>query len=178
MSEPKAGKNDSRAASETSICGDGKDGFNIKKKYVKDMLTDNITLEAGALIFLRECNDRLQVKLPKNHEDPGSFTLSCTIGNLKFWHCLYDLGASVGVMSLSVLQHLGLLTFKPSKFSLVLVDRSTWKPEERLENTPLKVGGCWILTDFVVLDLDDERQEIILNRPFLATVETLIDVPK
>jgi len=35
-------------------------------------------------------------------EDPVSFTLSCSIGELAFSNCLCDLGASVSLMPLSV----------------------------------------------------------------------------
>ena len=58
-----------------------------------------------------ECDDnpsRATVKrsVQEKLEDPGSFTLPCSIGQLAFRNCPWDLGASVSLMPLSVARKL------------------------------------------------------------------------
>src|SRR5689334_2367042 len=89
------------------------------KAHLKNILMRKTSLEDGAMTILRECNKWMQVKIPRKLADPGSFNLSCTIGDLKFHYCLCDLGASISVMPLTLSRCLGLLTLKPSTFSLV-----------------------------------------------------------
>ncbi|XP_010468672.1 PREDICTED: uncharacterized protein LOC104748776 [Camelina sativa] len=98
------------------------------KKYMKEILTDKLSLEKGVMYLTQECSFMLQNRMPDKCGDPGPFTLPCTIGDLKFIKCLYDLGASVSLMPLSVATRLGLYTFKPTQVTLVLADRSTRRP--------------------------------------------------
>lgn len=82
-------------------------------------------------------------------------------------------------MPLTVSKRLGLTNFKRTRISLILADRSIRYPIGLLEDLPLKVGSSIILTDFVVLEMDEEPTDpIILGRPFLATAGALIDVRK
>ncbi|XP_010481026.1 PREDICTED: uncharacterized protein LOC104759844 [Camelina sativa] len=147
------------------------------KKYMKEILTDKLSLEKGVMYLTQECSSMLQNRMPENCGDTRPFTLPCTIGDLKFSKCLCDMGASVSLMPLSVATRLGLYTFKPTQVTLVLDDRSTRRPEGVLENLPVQIGNCYIPTDFIVLKLDKESQEpILLGRPFLATAGAMINV--
>ena len=50
------------------------------------------------VMFVGEnCSNILQKKLPPKLKDPGSFTISCTIGNTRFGKAILDLGASINV---------------------------------------------------------------------------------
>ncbi|KAG7648602.1 Retrotransposon gag domain [Arabidopsis thaliana x Arabidopsis arenosa] len=81
-------------------------------------------------------------------EDPGTFTLPCSIGQLVFNNCLCDLGASV---------------FK----------ETLW-PATR---SAVMINGVEVPTDFVVLEMEAEPKDpLILGRPFLAYVGAMIDV--
>ncbi|AAF67372.1 Hypothetical protein T15F17.d [Arabidopsis thaliana] len=92
-------------------------------------------------------------------EDPGSFTLPCSIGEFAFSDCLCDLGASVSLMPLSVAR------------------RSSRKPFGMLKDLPVMINGVEVPTDFVVLDMEVEHKDpLILGRPFLASVGAVIDV--
>jgi len=58
-----------------------------------------------------------------------------------------------------------------------LADGSIRQPADILENVPIQVGKFVILCGFIVLDMDENFQAlVILGRPFLATVEVAIDV--
>ena len=50
----------------------------------------------------------IQRKLPPKLTDPGSFSISCIIGNTSFDNVMLDLGASINVMPLNVYQSLSL----------------------------------------------------------------------
>ena len=65
-----------------------------------------------------ECSAIILNKLPPKLKDPGSFTIPCTIGNCHFDKVLYDLGASINLMPLSIMQKLGLEESKPTNMSL------------------------------------------------------------
>ncbi|XP_010450868.1 PREDICTED: uncharacterized protein LOC104732962 [Camelina sativa] len=147
------------------------------KKYMKEILTDKLSLEKEVMYLTQECSSMLHNRMLENYGDPGPFTVPCTIGDLKFNNCLCDSGASVSLMPLSVATRLGLYTFKQTQVTLVLADRSTRCPEGVLENLPVQIGNCYIPTDFIVLKLDEESQEpILLGRPFLATAGAMINV--
>ncbi|KAG7564180.1 Retrotransposon gag domain [Arabidopsis suecica] len=110
-------------------------------------------------------------------EDPGSFTLPCSIRQSIFSNCLCDLGASVSLMPLSVARKLEFVQYRPCDITLILADRTTRRPFSLLEDVPVMINGVEVPTDFVVLDMDEESKDpLILGRPFLASVGAVIDV--
>ncbi|XP_057997811.1 uncharacterized protein LOC131176794 [Hevea brasiliensis] len=124
-----------------------------------------------------ECSAILQNKLPPKLKDPESFSIPCHIGETSIERALYDLGASVSLMPLSICEKLKVGDLKPTTISLQLADRSIKYPVGILENVPLKVGKFFIPVDFIVLEMEEDvRTPIILGRPFLATAGANIDV--
>jgi len=102
-------------------------------------------------------------------EDPGSFTLPFSIGQLAFINCLCDLGASVSLMPLSVARKLEFTQYKPCDLASILADRSSRKPFGLLKYLPVMINGVEMPTDFVVLEMEAEPKDpLILGRPFLA----------
>ncbi|XP_015387814.1 uncharacterized protein LOC107177842 [Citrus sinensis] len=66
---------------------------------------------------------------------------------------------------------------QPTTLTLQLADRSHAYPEGKIEDVLVKVDKFIFLVDFIVLDFEaDKEVPIILERPFLATGKTLIDV--
>ncbi|KAG7528026.1 hypothetical protein ISN45_Un191g000010, partial [Arabidopsis thaliana x Arabidopsis arenosa] len=45
-----------------------------------------------------------------------------------------------------------------------------------VEDLPIKIGNAEIPTDFIVLEMDEPKDPLILGRPFLATAGAVIDV--
>ncbi|XP_021718855.1 uncharacterized protein LOC110686547 [Chenopodium quinoa] len=73
----------------------------------------------------------------------------------------------------------GLKGLKPSPISLQLADRTSRLPKGVVEDVLVKVGELVFPIDFVVMDMkEDHKILIIFGRPFLATSQALIDVPK
>ncbi|CAA7035287.1 unnamed protein product [Microthlaspi erraticum] len=63
------------------------------RKYMKAILTSNVSLEEGAMMITKECSAILQNRMPEKLNDPGSFVLSCKIGSTHFHRALCDLGS-------------------------------------------------------------------------------------
>ena len=58
-------------------------------------------------------------------------------------------------------------------------DRTLAQPMGILEDVLIKVGKFIFLVDFVVIDIEEDKQvSLLLGRPFLATGAALIDVKK
>ncbi|KAG7572203.1 Retrotransposon gag domain [Arabidopsis suecica] len=146
-------------------------------KFFKDMVMERIKEVQGMAMESHECSEIIPTKIiPKKLGDPGSFTLPCSLGNLAFSNCLCDLGAFKSLMPLSVAKRLGFSKYKPCNISLILADESIRFPHGLLEDLPIKIGNAEIPTDFIVLEMDEPKDPLILGRPFLATAGAVIDV--
>ncbi|GJV68719.1 hypothetical protein Tco_1484228 [Tanacetum coccineum] len=99
--------------------------------------------------------------LPRKEKDPGSFTLPCYINNVYFENALADLGASVSIMPVE------------------LVDRTVKHPKGIAENVLVGIGKFIFPVDFIIIYMpEDVKVPLILGRPFLSTAHAKIDVFK
>ncbi|XP_074299797.1 uncharacterized protein LOC141630964 [Silene latifolia] len=149
-------------------------------KFMKDILTRKRNFnEVETIAFTEECSALLQSKSPPKLKDPGSFSISCTIGTHVIDKALCDLGASVTVMPYSVCEKLNMGHLKVTNVTLQMADRTVKRPLGVLEDVSVKIGKFFIPVDFIVLDMTEDSQiPIILGRPFLHTVGAIIDVKK
>ncbi|XP_057723861.1 uncharacterized protein LOC130939804 [Arachis stenosperma] len=109
--------------------------------------------------------------------DPGSFRISCTIWNVTFDKGLCDLGASINLLSLSVMKKLQIQEAQPTRIALQIVDKSLKLAHGIVENVLVKVGELFLLANFVILDMgEDKNDSIIQGRLFLAIGRVLIDL--
>ncbi|CAJ2653673.1 unnamed protein product [Trifolium pratense] len=148
-------------------------------KFLKELLTKKRKpLDDEMVSMTEECSALIQRKLPQKKKDPGSFTIPCSIGDLTIGKALCDLGASVNLMPLSIMKKIPGAVAKPTKMSLSLADRSIVYPEGILHDVLVRVGGFVFPADFVVLDMEEDKnwEPLLLGRPFLATGRALIDV--
>ncbi|XP_016199820.1 uncharacterized protein LOC107640833 [Arachis ipaensis] len=131
------------------------------------------------VILTQECSAVIQRGLPPKLKDPGSFILSCTIGNKTLDKALCDLGASINLVPLSLMKQFAIEELRPTRMSLQMADRSLKIPNGVVENLLVKVEKFIFSADFVILDMEEERHNsIILGRPFLAIARAIIDVEK
>ena len=113
--------------------------------------------------------------IPKKLGDPGVPTIPCSIKRNYVKTALFDLGAGVSVMPLSLYRRLDLNKLTPTEISLQMADKSTAIPVGICENVPVLVANVTILTNFVILDIpEDDSMSIILGRPFLNTSGPLL----
>ena len=80
-------------------------------------------------------------------------------------------------MLLSIFKQLGVGECRPTTVTLQLTDRSHAYPEGKIEDVLVNVDKFIFPVDFIVLDFKTDKEvPIILDRHFLATGKTLIDV--
>ena len=92
---------------------------------------------------------------------------------------LCDFGASTNLMPLFMVKRLSLEELTPIAMTLQMADITLAQPEGILEDVLIKVGKFIFPMDFVVNDIEEDKQvPLLLGRPFLATRATLIDVKK
>jgi len=116
-------------------------GKNLKiEKFKKDQNQEMISSASTQETYKKKV---IQEKL----DDPGSFTLSCSLGPLTFNRCLCDFGAYVSLMPLSTAKRLGIMEYKFCNLALLLADGSVAHPHDLIENQPVKIGNVEIPTD-------------------------------
>jgi hypothetical protein len=145
-------------------------------KFFKELLSKKRTIEEPELVTLtKSCSAVIQNKMPEKLGDPGSFCIPCTVGPKEFT-ALCDLGSSVSVLPMTVQSVLKLGELRPTNMTLQLADRTIKKPVGILPDIPVLVGKFAYPVDFVVLEMEDNSEAVILGRPFLATAGAMIDV--
>ncbi|XP_019429819.1 PREDICTED: uncharacterized protein LOC109337322 [Lupinus angustifolius] len=148
----------------------------ISAKFMKDLLTKKRNFSEETVTLEVDCSAIIQKSLPEKTKDSGSFTISVTIGELSVEKELFDLGANINLMPLSILKRIGDLDIKPTRMTLELDDRSVKYPYGVAEDVLVKVDGLVFLVDFVIMDIEDKDVPLILGRPFMKTAQVIIDV--
>ncbi|RDY10001.1 hypothetical protein CR513_05530, partial [Mucuna pruriens] len=118
--------------------------------------------------------------LPKKCQDPRIFSIPCTIGDCTFVDAMLDLRSSINVMPTSIYKSLNFGDLEPTGMTIQLANRSVVQPLGILEDVLVQVNELIFPEDFYVLDMEDETSgkgfTLILERPFLMTARTKIDV--
>ena len=149
-------------------------------KFLKDMLSKKRKIvEEGIVNLTATCSAVMKKDLLEKMKDLGSFTIPCIIGGVEIQKALYDSGARINLMPLSVAKQLSLGELIPTTITLQMADRSMVKPKGVLEDVLVTVGKFFFPVDFIILDMEEDSQvPLLLGRPFLATGATLIDMQK
>ncbi|XP_070025377.1 uncharacterized protein [Nicotiana sylvestris] len=145
-------------------------------KFMKDLVTNKRSMNCETIKMTHQVSTILHSMAPKL-EDPGAFTIPCTIGSANFAKTLCDLGASINLIPYSVLKSLGIGKPRPTSMRLQMVYRTMKRPLGIIVDVLVRVDKFILSTDFVILDCEvDYEVPIILGRPFLSTWKTLVDV--
>jgi len=81
------------------------------------------------------------------------------------------------VMPKTVFDQLNYIELTPTPMQLQLANSSVRHPEGIAEDVLVRVQDCFILVDFVVLHMDNQKETTrILGRPFLNIADAHIDV--
>ncbi|GJV18372.1 ribonuclease H-like domain, reverse transcriptase, RNA-dependent DNA polymerase [Tanacetum coccineum] len=147
---------------------------------LKRLLRENWRIEEEIKEKINEhCSTIIKWDLPQKERDLGSFTLPCTINNIRFNKALADLGASVSVMPYSTFTNLGLGKLASTKLIIKLADKMVKHTKGIAENVLVEIDKFVFPVDFVILDIpEDSKTPIIIGRPFLSTAHAKIDVFK
>nr|GEV21604.1 hypothetical protein [Tanacetum cinerariifolium] len=125
------------------------------------------------------CFAVLLKKLPEKLGDPSKFLIPCNFPGMAECLALADLSASINLIPFFMWKILSLPDLTPTYMTIELFDHSISHLVGVAEDIYIKVGSFHFLTDFVVVDFDnDPRVPLILGRSFLKTERALIDVFK
>ena len=134
--------------------------------YMKDIITNKRKIPEVEISTML-ANYTFKDGVPKKLGDPGIPTIPCSIKRNYVKTALYDMGAGVSVMPLSLYKRLDLNKLTPTEISLKMADKSTAIPIGICEDVPIVFANVTILTDFVILEMfEDDNMSIILGRPF------------
>ena len=86
--------------------------------------------------------------LVQKKEDPSAFTIPCIVGLLQFAKALYDLGAIINLMPLSINKKLGVVDPKPTRMRFLMADRTVKRPICIIHDVLVKVELFIFLVDF------------------------------
>ncbi|XP_055814534.1 uncharacterized protein LOC129884228 [Solanum dulcamara] len=93
-------------------------------KFMKDLITKKRTVSFESAGNLHHyCAIAIRSLMYKK-EDPGAFTIPCTIGEFNFSKALCDLGASNNLMPLVVFRQLGLGAHKSTPMGILMAYRT------------------------------------------------------
>ncbi|XP_014522980.1 uncharacterized protein LOC106779397 [Vigna radiata var. radiata] len=149
----------------------------VYSKCIKYYLVEVRDLEEEETEKQGSCNRPKKRKHPSKMEDPGSLTLSCTIGDVDVGRAMLDSGSSINMMPLYFLKKIGGLTLKPSNLFVMVVGGSSKRPAGMVEEVVIHVEHLEFLVDFVVMDMEaNERISLILGRRFMKTVKVIMSV--
>ncbi|XP_070017905.1 uncharacterized protein [Nicotiana sylvestris] len=146
-------------------------------KVMKDLMSRKFDFQDLSIVTLTQtCSAIVARPMAQKISDPGSFTISYTIGSYAFAKALCDLGANINLIPLAIYTKLGIVRARPTSMMLQLAGRTVKRPTGILDDVLVQVGKFVFPADFVILDYQVyEEIPIILGRPFLATGRTLID---
>ncbi|CAM8886891.1 unnamed protein product [Rhodiola kirilowii] len=149
-------------------------------KFLKELCTNRRkSTRYDQELMSRNVSAVIQRKVPPKCGDPGTYTIPCTIGNIRIENCMIDLGASINVLPFSIYSCLKIGPLKPTGLTIQLADRSCKQPEGKIEDVLVQVGKLVFPADFYVLKMENGRPTdhapILLGRPFLKTSKMKID---
>ncbi|XP_070040157.1 uncharacterized protein [Nicotiana tomentosiformis] len=145
-------------------------------KFMKDLMTKKRSVNFETIKVTHQVSAIVHSIAPKL-EDPGTFTIPCTIESAEFAKALYDLGANINLMPYSVFKTLGIWQLRHISMRLQMADRTMKRPLGVIEYVLVRIDKFILPVDFVILDCEvDYEVPIIFARCFLATRKALCDV--
>ena len=120
--------------------------------FLKELCTSKRKLKGDERVHMGEnVSAILQKKLPLKCKNAGMFTIPCKIGSVRVEKAMFDLGASINVMSHSIYSSLNVGPLKETSVIIQLVDRSNAYPDRVLEDVLVQVNELVFPADFYVL---------------------------
>jgi hypothetical protein len=125
----------------------------------------------------REHDHQLKSLYLLKRDDPGVPTIECTINRSSFQKAVCDTRSGVNIMTKVTYEYLyGTMPLDPTYAQLQTTDQSFHFVDGIAKNVPVQIDDHFILTDFLVIDMGEDEYDppIILGRPFLSTIKTII----
>ncbi|XP_075083504.1 uncharacterized protein LOC142167245 [Nicotiana tabacum] len=145
-------------------------------KYLKYLITKKKTTKNEVVNVTHRVSSIIAIIVVQKKEDPGAFTIPCTIGLRNFARALCDNGASINLISLAIYKQAVLGMPRPTSMRLQMADRSIKRRVGIVDDVLVKLGKFLLLANFVILNCAINKDiPIILGRPFLAIGRPLMD---
>ncbi|GJY20915.1 hypothetical protein Tco_0393481 [Tanacetum coccineum] len=158
-------------------------------KHMKNLVENKLRISEDKDVKMNtRCLAILQNQLPPKEQDPGSFTLPCSIGKLTF-NALADLGASISVMPLSMFKVDFVILDMVEDFRIPIIlgrpllDTAHAKePQDKIDYSKLDQGKPWEIEDDITnmnIDLEispntgEDREDLENFRD--AKIELILD---
>ncbi|XP_070040760.1 uncharacterized protein [Nicotiana tomentosiformis] len=107
-------------------------------KFMKNLVTKKRSMNYEMIKMTHQVSAMVNFMSPKL-EDPGAFTILCTIGSADFTKALCDLGASINLMPYSVFKTLGIRQPRSTSMWLQIADRTTKRPLGIIDDVLVRV---------------------------------------
>ncbi|XP_058756412.1 uncharacterized protein LOC131629645 [Vicia villosa] len=134
-------------------------------KFMKNMLTKKKRYTDKETVLLdARCSVVIQRNTPRKESDPGQVTLPLTIGGNYTGNGLIDLGSSINLIPLSIVKRLGNIVMKPTRMTLQLADKTITSPYGAAQDILVKVDKFFFPVDFVVVDMEEDREGLMKVR--------------
>ncbi|XP_070013405.1 uncharacterized protein [Nicotiana sylvestris] len=145
-------------------------------KFMKDLVTKKRYMDCETIKMTHQVSTIVH-SMALKLEDPGAFTIPCTIRSVDFAKALCDLGASINLIPYSVFKTSGIGQPRATSMRLQMENRTMKRPLGIIDDVLVRVDNFILPINFVILDCKvDYEVPIILGRPFLATGKDLVDV--
>nr|GEU54295.1 hypothetical protein [Tanacetum cinerariifolium] len=150
-------------------------------KFLKHLCTQKRKLKAtlpNKIDLTEHVSTVLSSSLPPKFKHPGAPLILFVVENITIERMLLDLGASINILPASLVDKYELETLRKTDTIISLADRSTKNPRGILEDVIVKVDDFYYPVDFFVMNIvpyKDVQPNIILGRPFLATIDARIN---
>ncbi|XP_006598448.1 uncharacterized protein [Glycine max] len=147
-------------------------------KFLKDFLTKKRKyINNESIVVEGNYSAVIQRKLPHKVKDPGSVTIPCSIRDVSVGKALFDLGASINLMPLSMFRRIGNLNIAPMRMTLQLAEHSIISPFGVVEDVLVIVCHFTYPMDFVIMDIEEDVEiPLILGRSFMLNAKCVVDM--
>ena len=149
-------------------------------KFLKELCTNKRRLKGNERVSLSQNVSIFIQLMPKKYKDLRVFTLLYSIGNCKFDDAMLDLDAFINVMPIFIYNSLRLRPLYATGVVIQLANRSNAHHVRLIEDALVRVNELIFPTGFYFLEMEGDssssKSPIILDRPFLKTARTKIDV--
>ncbi|XP_059306337.1 uncharacterized protein LOC132057754 [Lycium ferocissimum] len=120
--------------------------------YLKELLTKKRPIKHVTVSLTHRVSSIISTTSVQKIEDPGSFTIPCSVGHHDFARALCDNGANIDLMPLAIYKESGLGMPRPTTMRLQNADRSIKRLIGVVDDVLIRVGEFLLPVDFVILD--------------------------
>ncbi|XP_070006287.1 uncharacterized protein [Nicotiana sylvestris] len=131
-------------------------------KFMKDLVTKKRSINCESIKMTHQVNAIVHLMAP-NLEDPGAFTIPCTIGSADFAKALCDLRVHINLMPYSVFKTLEIGQPRPTSMRLQMEDRTMKRPLGIIDDVLVLVDKFILPADFVILDCEVDYEVPIIR---------------